>query len=112
MYFCFDVLESPDVELDQFQTVAVTCPKKKLTKEPKITKCCPHGQVLDGTSENCVGEGEDLSIEDKWRLQINGHLYHGYDGPLDEKKLLSPYNVTNSSQNFWVRYKKRNMDMI
>ena len=107
MYFCFDLLEDQSSTPDQFQTVAVTCPKKKLTKEPKITKCCPHGQVLDNASENCVGEGQELGIEDKWRLQINGHLYRGYEGPLHDKEILVPYNVTNSSQNFWVRVQEK-----
>ena len=104
MYFCFDLLEDQEKQSDEFQTVAITCPKKTLTKEPKITKCCQHGQVLDGKFENCVDKGQDSSIEDNWRLQINGHLYRGYEGPLHEKQILEPYNITNSSLNFWVSF--------
>ena len=104
MYFCFDLLEDPNLQPDEFQTVAVTCPKKTLTKDPKISKCCPHGQVLDESFENCVNATEGSHIEDDWRLQINGHLYG--EGPLKEREILVPYNKTGSSQNFMVRFRK------
>ena len=104
MYFCFDLLgqnaENPDS--GPFETVAITCPNKKLEEKPKIRKCCPHGEVLDQRMEKCVGKDSKLNITDDWRIQINGHLYKGYDGPIKEKKILSPYELKNSSK-FYVR---------
>ena len=104
MYFCFDLLDDPNLQPDEFQTVAITCPKKTLTKDPKITKCCPHGQVLDVKFENCVNAFQGSHIEHDWRLQINGHLYG--EGPLKENDIIVPYNKTDSSQNFMVRFRK------
>lgn len=52
MYFCFDQMRSDQVDngdtVDHhspqlLQTVAVTCPKAKLTG--RINKCCPKGQT-------------------------------------------------------------------
>ena len=39
MYFCFDVME------EENETVALTCPHKKLTKS--LAKCCPQGQIIN-----------------------------------------------------------------
>ena len=93
MYFCFDLL-AQNAEADQFESVAVTCPKKELTNEPKIKKCCPEGQVLDTRLEKCVGKDIELNITEKWQIQINGHLYDGYKGQnsLEEKGILSHHD--------------------
>ena len=95
MYFCFDLLGDNDEPSnpDKFQTVAITCPKKRFTKERKIQKCCPHGQALDRQLEKCVGENLAVNATDKWTLQVNGHLYYGYKGQqnLKDEGILS-YN--------------------
>ena len=98
MYFCFDLLGDNDEPSnpDKFQTVAITCPKKRFTKERKIQKCCPHGQALDRQLEKCVGKNLAVNATDKWTLQVNGHLYDGYKGQqnLKDEGILS-YNKFN-----------------
>ena len=90
MYFCFDLLgdSNEPSNPDKFQTVAITCPKKRFTKERKIQKCCPHGQALDSTSwlrPHCVGKNIAVNVTNEWKLQINGHLYDGYEGQTNLK---------------------------
>ena len=95
MYFCFDLLGDNDEPSnpDKFQTVAITCPKKRFTKERKIQKCCPHGQALDRQLEKCVEKNLAVNATDKWTLQVNGHLHDGYKGQqnLKDEGILS-YN--------------------
>ena len=95
MYFCFDLLgdNNEPSNTDKLQTVAITCPKKRFTKERKIQKCCPHGQALD-RKLRCVGKNLAVNATDKWTLQVNGHLYDGYKGQqnLKDEGILSHNN--------------------
>ena len=107
MYFCFDLLgqNTEDPSTGPFETVAITCPNKKLEEKPKIKKCCQHGEVLDSTLDNCVSaSGVEPSITDRWKLQINGYLHNGYEKEFQEKGILSPYNKTeqDASKKFHV----------
>ena len=110
MYFCFDLLgqNAEDPASGPFETVAITCPNKKLAEKPKIRKCCQHGEVLDSTLDSCVnGSSVNPTITDRWKLQINGYLHNGYEGQFQEKGILSPYNKTeqDASKEFHVSIK-------
>ena len=100
MYFCFDLLGDNDEPSnpDKFQTVAITCPKKRFTKEAKIQKCCPHGQALvwKNAKQECMEKNLAVNATDEWTLQVNGHLYDGYKGQknLKDEGILS-YNKFN-----------------
>ena len=100
MYFCFDLLGDNDEPSNpvKFQTVAITCPKKRFTKERKIQKCCPHGQVLDRYELKCEEKDSAVNPTDKWTLQVNGHLYNGYKGQknLKDEGILSHNNFNHT----------------
>ena len=75
MYFCFDIFDEDEI------TVALTCPRTKVEKQ--ITKCCPEGQVLNGTQ--CVNSDHN------WKIQINGHIFSSKD-LIEEDKLVHEPN--------------------
>ena len=74
MYFCFDLLDpgTSSSNRNDFQTVAVTCPKKDLPRGTNMQKCCPNNEYLDSTQTKCVNSTDSAHL---WGLQINGHFY-------------------------------------
>ena len=79
MFFCFDQLE---LEGGEMETVALTCPKKELSKF-HISKCCPQGKVLHGENNSCIDDATNSSLS----IPINGHLYKGDELEIDMKKV-------------------------
>ena len=87
MFFCFDFLE------DQSKTVAITCPRKPLSRN-SFAKCCPPGKMIltnDDASENfgCTAK------EEAWKVPINGHIYSSTE--LENKDVLV-YEKDNRSK--------------
>ena len=80
MFFCFDQME--DSLLHGVETVALTCPKKKLSKLP-LKKCCPQGKVLQVENSTCVDDPNDSSLS----IPINGHMYNGDELEIDANKV-------------------------
>lgn len=76
MYFCFDQIVTGDGDGETHaKSVAMSCPKVQLSRETKIHKCCPMGQILaDSASrmDTCTSRPESSP---PWRLPVNGHLY-------------------------------------
>ena len=80
MFFCFDQME--DAMLHGVETVALTCPKKKLSKLP-LSKCCPQGKVLQVENNTCIDDPNNSSLS----IPINGHMYKGDELEIDANKV-------------------------
>ena len=57
----------------ELTSVAMTCPKVKLSGGNKIHKCCPLGEVFQDLHHTTCGPPEHEGAP--WRIPINGHLY-------------------------------------